>query len=189
MNLIQKIALPCFCDVRSGKIKKIKAIEAKDFVRFDLPYYTVPTPAAAYTMRAADIEIRDGAKVFEWICQTNLSQHDEAMASSEHTEYFNQSIGFDFSGINETYLSWLYELRGKDWVVFYENKNEKVRVVGTPEQPMKLTGSFTSNKSQRSSFGFVGQTVKPSPFVEVYDNAVLFANTSIISTALDYTYI
>lgn len=190
MATINSISLPCYCDPRSGRISKLKTVCASDILVFQEPYYSPPAlNAQPYTMQTGDIILRDEARIWEWQCEPTESTHAESMVTGDHTAYFSQNIAFRFGKTDYMHQFWLYELLEKDWVVCYESRNGQVRVVGTPEHPMRFLSNYANAKAQNLGFSFSGQTKKPAPFMAGYENNILFGFHINQPKDLTYDYI
>ena len=182
---INQASLPNFCEPSSGAVRKIVAIETKDIVGFREPHYLPPSPLLPpYSMAIGDIVLKDGAVVYEWLNTSNqLAFHAEIEENSPQGPSFLQNIGFSFSHVANQYVHWISQLRDKDFIIIYQTTTKKVRVVGTLEQPMKFTTQKSSGsrrvEKQQVVFTWQGATLKPAPFLPVYDLALLFPTASI----------
>ena len=196
MMTINHVSLPRFCEASSGGIRKIAAIETKDILVFREPHYYPPSlPMVPYSMAIGDITLKGGANVYEWLQGPNQSaQHFEVQETGPHGPSFGQSINFNYTRIADTYVYWISQLRDKDFILIYQTLNKTVRVVGTPEQPMKFltqraSGSRPTEK-QQMVFSWLGTTLKPAPFLPSYDLAVLFpGQAALITNTIDFTFV
>jgi hypothetical protein len=127
-------------------LNKIELVEASRVLSI--------TPGDVLTGAPVRLVLQFGA-AFETIPMVKgTGQFTEEHQRDESGDYFIQNIAFSHAKNRKETDAWLGEHQHKDFVVKVTDRNQNIRIVGTPDSPARLTAPMTNPASGRNEYAF-----------------------------------
>ena len=127
-------------------------------------------PASVVVVTGKTVSFTETTNIYEIYCTPGTIDENEVLREENRNPFYETAInGFipkDSPGVQTA----LMDMKGKPYVLIYQNGNEDYKLAGTRDFPLRLTNKLASGKTEAQRAGnniaFVGKTLTPAVFID-----------------------